>query len=94
MMIRSMMAMAVLTVSAHAQLDYKHFEARQVHPIGLTPDGAKVLAVNSPDARLSVFDAATMSRVVEIPVGLEPVTVRARTNDEVWVVSGKIQWSG
>ena len=23
----------------------------------------------------------------EIPVGLEPVSVRARTNDEVWVVN-------
>lgn len=74
-------------LSLSAQVPYQHFEARQVHPISLTPDGSKLLAVNSPDARLSVFDAANMNRLAEVPVGLEPVTVRARTNDEAWVVN-------
>ena len=77
----------IISAAAFGQSDYKHFEARQLHPIALTPDGSKVLAVNSPDAKLSVFDATTMTRTVEIPVGVEPVTVRARTNDEVWVVN-------
>jgi len=77
----------IISAAAFGQSDYKHFEARQVHPIALTPDGSKVLAVNSPDAKLSVFEASTMTRIVEIPVGVEPVTVRARTNDEVWVVN-------
>ena len=73
--------------SAIAQSTFTHFEARQTHPIALTPDGSKLLAVNSPDARLSVFDASTMSLSAEVPVGLEPVSVRARTNDEAWVVN-------
>lgn len=77
----------LLTSLVNAQVGFKHFEARQVHPIALTPDGARLLAANSPDAKLSVFDSATMSRVAEIPVGLEPVSVKARTNDEVWVVN-------
>lgn len=69
-----------------------HFEARQTHPIGLTPDARHLLAVHSPGARLSVFDVqeGASSRpllVAEIPVGLEPVSVRARTDDEVWVVN-------
>lgn len=68
------------------------FEARQTHPIALTPDGRHLLAVHSPGARLSVFDVqgSAESRpllVAEIPVGLEPVSVRARTDDEVWVVN-------
>ncbi|MBL9142219.1 MAG: immunoglobulin domain-containing protein [Verrucomicrobiaceae bacterium] len=73
--------------STLAQTTFTHFEARQTHPIALTLDGSKVLAVNSPDARLSVFDATTMSLTAEVPVGLEPVSVRARTNAEAWVVN-------
>jgi DNA-binding beta-propeller fold protein YncE len=71
---------------------YSHFEARHTHSISLTPDGTRLLALNSPDARLSVFDVSNPDNseptlIAEIPVGLEPVAVRARTNDEVWVVS-------
>jgi YVTN family beta-propeller protein len=71
---------------------FLHFEARHVHPIALTPDGNRLLAVNSTDGRLSVFDVSATSNpapvlIAEIPVGIEPVTVRARTNDEVWVVN-------
>lgn len=73
--------------SAHAQ-----FEARQLHPLELTSDGSRLLAVNAAGAFLSVFDPGTASRpapvlLAEIPVGLEPVTVRARGNDEAWVVN-------
>lgn len=70
---------------------YTHFEARQTHSVALTPDGAHLLALNSPDARLAVFDVSNPSvapaRVAEILVGLAPVAVRARTDDEVWVVN-------
>jgi hypothetical protein len=43
-----------------------------------------------PDARLSVFDithALNPFLIAEIPVGVEPVSVNARDNDEVWVVN-------
>jgi len=70
---------------------FTHFEARQTHSIALTPDGTRLLAVNSPAGRLAVFDtrqgAAAPVLLAEIAVGLEPVAVRARTNDEVWVVN-------
>lgn len=75
------------TAVASAQTNFTHFEARQTHPITLTPDRSKVLAVNSPDARLSVFDASTLTLAAEVPVGLEPVSVSARTNTEAWVVN-------
>lgn len=72
--------------------EFSHFEARHVHPVGITPGGMRLLAVNSPDAALSVFDISNEDRLApmlirEIPVGLEPVSVRARTDDEVWVVN-------
>jgi len=68
------------------------FEARHVHPLALTPDGTRLLALNSPDSSLSFFDITDPSRpapmlIGEIGVGLEPVSVKARNNDEVWVVN-------
>lgn len=75
---------------AVAQTAYEHFESPQVHPARLTPDGTKLLVANTADSRLSVFSLASPQSptlVAEIPVGLEPVSVNARTDDEVWVVN-------
>lgn len=68
---------------------YVNFEARQTNPIRLSPDGKWLFAVNSADARLSVFNATQTPPLLakEIPVGIEPVSVNPRTNDEVWVVN-------
>lgn len=76
-------------VYATARADYQHFEARQVHPLTMTPDGTRLVAVDSSNARVTVFDLASGMpvRAAQIPVGLEPVTARARTHDEVWVVN-------
>jgi len=68
--------------------DFTNFESHPVHPICLSPSGQRLFALNVPDARLSVFDvtAGGLVLVDEIPVGLEPVSVAARTDNEVWVV--------
>src|SRR5438477_8493369 len=68
---------------------YRNFEGPQIHPLGLTPDGTRLLAVNTPNATLSVFQLGSGSPVLtaEIPVGLEPVSVAARNNREAWVVN-------
>lgn len=89
----ALIALLSLLPAARAQTgSYFHYEARHTHSIGLTPDGTRLLALNTPDAKLSVFDVTSSTNpepvlVAEIAVGLEPVAVRARTNDEVWVVS-------
>src|SRR5690242_5882675 len=72
--------------------DFVHFESGHVHPACLTPDGTRLLVVNTPDARLSVFDLThgvpgATSRIAEIPVGIEPVSVAARSDSEAWVVN-------
>jgi YVTN family beta-propeller protein len=75
---------------AVAQSAYEHFESPQVHPVRLTPDGTKLLVANTADSRLSVFSLSSPqlpTLLAEIPVGLEPVSVNARTDDEVWVVN-------
>lgn len=72
-----------------ANTSFRNFEAPQVHPLALTPDGKHLLAVNSPNASLSVFELSTGAPVLtaEIPVGLQPVSVAARSDREVWVVN-------
>src|SRR5438093_8525480 len=69
--------------------DFVHFESSHVHPLAMTPDGNRMLVVNTPDNRLSVFDitGASPARVAEISVGMEPVSVAAHGNGEAWVVN-------
>ena len=69
--------------------DYKNFEAPQVHPLTIIPDGTRLLAVNTPNGTLSVFHVTgnALTLMAEIPVGLEPVSVAVRNNNEAWVVN-------
>src|SRR4051812_5465178 len=70
--------------------NFTNFEGKQTRPISLSPSGNRLFAVNTPDARLSVFDVSNPQNpilVAEIPVGLEPVSVNPRTEDEAWVVN-------
>ena len=67
-----------------------NFESPQVHPLALTPDGTRLLAVNSPNGTLSVFTLGGLNApklIGEIPVGLEPVSVAVRNNNEAWVAN-------
>lgn len=68
---------------------FVNWENPHVHPLELTPDGSRLLAVNTADNRLLVFelrgDAPRLA--ASIPVGLDPVSVRARSNTEAWVVN-------
>jgi YVTN family beta-propeller protein len=70
-------------------LPFRNFEGPQIHPLALTPDGTRLLAVNTPNGTLSVFQLTLGSPVLtaEIPVGLEPVSVAARDDREAWVVN-------
>ncbi len=87
----SLFALALTSAPGLAQnpAGFVNWESPHVHPLELTPDGTRLLAVNTPDARLEVFDAtgASLALLGSIPVGVDPVSVRARTNDEVWVMN-------
>ena len=65
------------------------FESPPVHPLELTPSGDFLLAAHTGEHRVVVFDLrmGTPLRVASIPCGLEPVSVRARTETEIWVVN-------
>ncbi len=78
------------TVLAVAAQSHVNFEGKQTSPVRLSPDGSRLFAVNTPDNRLSVFDVSNPRNPVlmaEIPVGLEPVSVHAPSEDEAWVVN-------
>ncbi|REL28042.1 hypothetical protein DXX93_16725 [Thalassotalea euphylliae] len=81
----------VLTCLTHLSLadEFANWESPHVHPIDRTPDGNTLLAVNTANHSLEVFDINNeeLQHRVSIPVGLDPITVRARTNSEVWVVN-------
>lgn len=84
-----LLSLALAAAPAMAQKSFITFESGQVRPIALTPDGTTVLAVNTPDNRLEVFavDGGSLTHTDSIPVGMEPVSVAARSNTEVWVVN-------
>ncbi|MFN0008984.1 MAG: hypothetical protein ACKVXR_13865, partial [Planctomycetota bacterium] len=80
---------AISTAWAQSPGAFVNWETPHVYPLDRTPDGSRLLAVNTADARLEVFDAsgAVLTPLFSVPVGLDPVSVRARTNDEAWVVN-------
>ncbi|MEY4672596.1 MAG: hypothetical protein RL148_380 [Planctomycetota bacterium] len=86
----SVLSAAFLLAALAGAQSHVNFESGQVQPMRLTPDGRLLLVADTTNSRLSVFDLRQPSLpqlVAEIPVGLEPVSVNARTNDEVWVVN-------
>ena len=74
---------------AAASDEFVNFESPHVHPIDITPGGERVLAVNTADNRLEVFTVTDSGLAYEmsVPVGLEPVSVRAFGDEEAWVAN-------
>ncbi len=77
--------------AAHGQTSgaFTLFESGQVRPLALSPSGKLLFAVNTPDNRLEIFQIESngLTHRSSVPVGLEPVAVAARSDDEVWVVN-------
>lgn len=85
----ALMPLLTLPSAGLAQSTFVNWETPHVHPLDITPDSSRLLACNLADNRLEIFDI-TSGRPVHVgvaSVGLDPVTVRARTANEAWVVS-------
>ncbi|MBL8202380.1 MAG: hypothetical protein JNK40_15540 [Chromatiales bacterium] len=78
-----------LVVSIAPAGSFVAFESGQVRPLALTADGARLLAVNTPDNRLEIFDILSggLRHAASVPVGLEPVAVAVRPGGQAWVVN-------
>jgi len=68
---------------------FVNYETPHVTPMDLSPDGTMLAAVNTAAGTLELFgvSGAQPRRAGTIPVGVDPVSVRFRTNDEAWVVN-------
>src|ERR1700746_3817667 len=96
---RAVLFLAAMVVPLAAQVRpsaFVNFEGAQTNPIRISSDGTRLFAVNTPDARLSVFDLTQLASpklLVEIPAGIEPVSVNINPavagNDEAWVVNAE-----
>jgi YVTN family beta-propeller protein len=84
-----LLLLGALAPATRAQDGLVNWETPHVSPLALTPDGARLLAVNTPDNRLEVFALASgvPVHVGSVPVGLDPVSVRVRNVREAWVVN-------
>ncbi len=94
MVARVLAVLAVLVAAASARAgSFVNFESGHVRPLALSPAGDRLFAVNTPDNRLAIYTlgAGAVTLAAEVPVGLEPVAVAARTNldgrTEAWVVN-------
>src|SRR5215467_708798 len=69
--------------------DFIAFETGQVRPLAMSPDRHTLFAVNTPNGTLEIFRIETgrLEHTAQIPVGMEPVAVAARSDKEVWVVN-------
>lgn len=74
----------------HAQGDFINFETPPVHPLDLSSDGSRLAVANGPDGRVEIFTLSGSGTPVpetSIATGIDPVSVRWRTGNELWVVN-------
>lgn len=77
------------STSAVPAVEYVNWENHPVHPIDISPDGTTLAVTHTADNRLQLFDLRSGEPVLNghVVVGVDPVSVRFRTDDEVWVVN-------
>ena len=74
---------------AHAQDNFVNFESPPIHPVDLNPSGQFLAVAHLADCRVLIFDLTTGTPTLSrtIPVGIDPVSARFRTDSELWVVN-------
>lgn len=77
------------TIDIKVQGSYTNFESGQVRPLVLNSDNIRLYALNTPDGKMEVFDVSgeTPELLHSVPVGLEPVAIALRNDNEAWVVN-------
>lgn len=76
--------------SAHAaDLPYVNFENNPIHALDLSPDGRQLAIAHTADQRVQLLDvsSAEIISLGHVMVGVDPVSVRWRNANEVWVVN-------
>jgi len=65
------------------------FESGQVRPLALNSNATRLYALNTPDGKIEVYDVSgdVPLHLNSIAVGLEPVAIALRNDNEAWVVN-------
>jgi YVTN family beta-propeller protein len=76
-------------LAATSSNTFVNFETAPVHPVALSPNGQQLAVCNLADGKLELLDVRSANPVVlgVVPVGIDPVSVRYRNNDEAWVIN-------
>ncbi|HKX29429.1 MAG TPA: hypothetical protein VJ302_17190 [Blastocatellia bacterium] len=80
---------AAASSSSSTNQVFTEFESGQVRPLAMSSDKTRLFAVNTPDNALEIFRITARGLVLQdrVPVGLQPVAVAPRCDNEVWVVN-------
>lgn len=81
--------LALATPLAATDLPYVNWENHPVHALDLSPDQKLLAVAHTADQRVQLFDVsqATPVPVGNVLVGVDPVSVRWRNQNELWVVN-------
>jgi YVTN family beta-propeller protein len=83
------LASALLASSAFAELPHINYETHPQRALDISADGQWLAAAHTADARVQLFRLGAYGPVPagHVKVGLEPVAVRFRANNELWVAN-------
>lgn len=85
----SIAACCAAPLASPAAPSFITFDTGHVRPLALSADGSTLFTVNTPNGTLVVYDVNDRGLIkkAEVSVGMEPVAVAVRNDDEVWVVN-------
>jgi DNA-binding beta-propeller fold protein YncE len=74
---------------AQQSSSFVNFETAPVHPVAISPDGRTLAVCNLPDGRVELFGlaGALPTPLGDVPVGIDPVSLRFRSTNELWVLN-------
>src|SRR5437868_3073277 len=83
------LALGCVGMSSRGENSFVNFETAPIHPVALSPSGNLLIVCNLPDNKIEFVDLSgpTPALAGSFSVGLDPVSVRFRTEDEAWVVN-------
>jgi YVTN family beta-propeller protein len=76
--------------SLQAELPFVNYESPQAHSLAVSADGSQLYAANTPANLLAVYSLEQPNSpklLMEIPVGIGPISLALRNDNEVWVLN-------
>ncbi|MFC3195666.1 YncE family protein [Marinicella sediminis] len=72
-----------------SEVAYVNWENHPVHALDISPDKSRLAVTHTADNRVQLFDVSLgyPVRMGHVKVGVDPVSVRFRNNNELWVVN-------